>query len=282
MQQTAIILFWLAFCGLLMATVVYAFEIIRHRRASVLAARVLTALAWLTLTASIGLNSLVHHGTPLNGPNQMVLIAWALVLVYFLFEYLLKFTRYGAAFIPLAAALMFTAQIIAPKSNSIVPTPTTVTAQMNSAQVSIHVLLIIFANALLLIACMAGVLYLYQDRALRRHSNSALARALPPLANIERLWLRVLSIGLPIYFAGQVLGVTRAIVVDAHLWYADIRIILSGAVLILFGLTLLFYIRGRTQVITLVRLSVAGGVLIAILMIIARSIPIGFHVFGAL
>ena len=153
---------------------------------------------------------------------------------------------------------------------------------MDSAMISFHVLLIVFANALLLIGSVTAALYLYQDWALRNHKNTSLSRALPPLANIKKLWTRVLSIGLPIYFAGQLLGVTRAIVVDAQGWYFDIRIVLSGAVLIVFTVALLLYYRGRTATVPIARLSIVGALLILVLMIVARVLPVGFHIFGVL
>jgi HemX protein len=282
MLQAGIITFWTAFVGFLMATVVYCYDILEKKDAAALVPRVLTAVAWLLLTASIGLNSVARHGTPLNGPNQLVLLAWALVLVYFLIEYILKFKKYGAALIPVAAVLMFVAQIMTTKGAGLAPVPTALTAQMNNAEVAFHVLLIIFGNAMLLIGCVASALYLYQDHALRTHSNSALSRALPALANIERLSARIISIALPIYFAGQILGITRAIVVDAHLWFADPRIILSGVILAIFAVYLVLYYRQHTSGITTAWIAVAGGIIVLILMVLARTVPVGFHVFGAL
>ena len=92
-QQAYIFLYWLAFCGLIMASVVYAMQITRRTKASVPYARMLSAISWLLLTVSIYFASRYHGGTPLTGPNQLVLLAWAVILLYFLFEYLLKFRR---------------------------------------------------------------------------------------------------------------------------------------------------------------------------------------------
>ncbi|MDR1776020.1 MAG: cytochrome c biogenesis protein CcsA [Actinomycetes bacterium] len=282
MLQASIVLFWLAFCGFLMASVFYVYWIVRHATASNIVPRVITVLAWVALTASIGMRSVVDGGTRLNGPNQLTLIAWALVLVYFLIEYVLRFSRYGAILIPVTAVLLFVAQVVAPGLVSAAPTPLNISEQMNSVNVVLHVLLIVFGNAMLLIGCVASGLYIYQASSLRKHRNSTLSRALPPLANIERMGLRIAGIGLAVYFAGLIMGITRAIVVDAHLWYTDARIMLSGAVLVVFMVSVLGRRLGRLSGLAAAHIACAGGVLVLLLMVLARTVPVGFHVFGAL
>jgi len=280
MYQAATFLFWTSFCGLLMASVVYAHEIIRRKQATKPVARVLSVISWIALTASIGLASAYHGGTQLTGPNTLVLLAWALILVYFILGFFLKFKRYGALHIPLAAALLFVAQIIRPAADSIAPYPEAFSAQMDSAMIGYHVLLITFANALFLVGSIAAALYTYQAQALSKKKTNALLKSLPPLANIEKLWVRVLSVGLPIYFAGQMLGVTRAIAVDAPSWYLDVRMMLSGAILIVFSAALYLYYRGKTDIVLIARIALVGAALVIVLMILARTLPVGFHVFG--
>jgi len=273
--------YWIAFVGLLVASAIYVLEIVRGKPTAFPYGRLVSVLAWISLTASIGLYSSYHGGTPLSGSNVLVLLAWALVLVYLTLGLLFKFTRYGALFIPSATLLLFVAQVIAPARGQLAPYPDLVTAQMDSAMIGYHVLLITFGNALLLVGSIAAVLYAYQSKTLRSKNPPNFIKLFPPLANIEKLWIRVLSFGLPIYFAGQILGVTRAITVDAHAWFWDIRIIISGAILIVFSLALLLYYRARTDTVLIAHISLLGAVLIILLMILARTLPVGFHIFGA-
>jgi hypothetical protein len=105
-------------------------------------------------------------------------------------------------------------------------------------------------------------------------------QSLPSLANMEKLWVRVLTVGLPIFFAGLILGVTRAIGVDAQGWFADIRIILSGLILIVYSLALLLYYRGKTATVLVARIILFGSALVLVLMVLARTLQTGFHVFG--
>ncbi|MCL2526109.1 MAG: cytochrome c biogenesis protein CcsA [Coriobacteriia bacterium] len=281
LDQLATYSYWAAFTGLLMASFIYALEIVRRRPTSRPFARIITALSWVMLTASIGLSSIHHSGTLLNGSNALVLLAWALVLIYFVLGHIMRFHRYGVALVPAGAFLLFVAQIIAPASGQLAPYPELVTAQMDSAMIGYHVLLITFGNAFMLVGSIAAGLYIYQSSALRSKNPPAFLKSFPPLANIEKLWVRVLSIGLPIYFAGQILGVTRAIVVDAQGWFVDIRIMISGAILIVFSLVLFLYYRAKTDTIMIARMVLFGAVLIIVLMVLARALPSGFHVFGA-
>lgn len=272
--------YWIAFIVLLMASAVYVIEVVRKRPFSVPTARILSLVAWLALTASIGFTSVYHEGTHLSGSNMLVLLAWAMVLAYFFIGHIMKFHRYGSLFVPVSALLLFIAQVLAPARGDFAPYPEFVTAQMDSTMIAYHVLLITFGNALLLIGSLAAGLYLFQSNALRSKNPRDWLKSLPPLANIEKLWVRVLSVGLPIYFAGQILGVTRAINVDAQAWFLDVRIILSGAVLIVFSLALLLYYRAQTDTVMIARIVLFGAALIIVLMVLARTLPIGFHVFG--
>lgn len=218
MEMASIWLYWIAFVCLTTASVQFFYQLF-SRHSSVVPPQLFAGLGGLAITASIGLNSSANDGTPLTGANQLVLGAWALVVIYFIVEYFFKFKSYGVALIPSAVTMMAVAQIIASGSTSIVPVHETLTAQMQGAEVAFHVALIVFANALLLIGCIASGLYLYQDKALKSHSTSKLSRRLPALANLERLAATMITYGLPIYTAGQSLGILRAIQADVAGWY---------------------------------------------------------------
>jgi len=281
LYQLATYSFWFAFVGLLVASAIYVLEITRGKPTNIPYGRIVSVTAWIFLTASIGMFSSYHSGTSLSGSNVLVLLAWALVLIYFILGFMFKFTRYGTLFVPAATLLLFAAQVLAPGRGDLTPYPELVTAQMDSAMIGYHVLLITFGNALLLVGSMAAVLYAYQAKALRSKRPPLWLKSLPSLANIEKLWIRVLTFGLPIYFSGQILGVTRAITVDAQGWFFDVRIVLSGAILIVYSVALFLYYRAKTDSLIIAHISLLGAALIVILMVLARILPVGFHIFGA-
>jgi len=280
--------FWVSFVCLLAASVLFARQMLVRGRAAGgvvdVAAQVLTGLAWAVLSLSIAFNSVVHHRTPLTGANTLVLIVWALVLVYFALEYLLKFKLYGSLLIPISAVLLFIAQVTAAISGtSEAVAPAHVSDQVNNTVITFHVLLIIIASVLLLIGAVASALYLYRDRGLRLHKTDVLSRRLPALSNLERLASRLITLALPVYFAAQVLGVTRTIAERIARWYFDPRIMLSGVVLVIFIVYGVLYHRQKTSAVVTAWIAVIGGICILVLMVVARTLPAtGFHVFGVL
>ena len=279
MDKVSLALFWMSFAGLVGSSVLFGYELLQ-RRAGTVPAKMVTAVSLIVLTVSIGLNSMENKGTPLTGSNELILAAWALLVLFFVIEYALKFKKYGIALVPVAVVLMGVAQLVSRAEGNIAPMPAALGEQMQGLGVGFHVLLIVFANMLFLVGAIASALYLYQDKQLKTHSTSLLSRRLPALANLERLASRSVAIALPVYLAGQLLGVIRAINVDASGWWSDPRVMMSGAVLIVFVVFAVLTIRNKMSGRTTSWIAVVGGILVIVLMIIARTLPIGFHVFG--
>ena len=274
--------FWLSFVFLLAASVLFARQMLMgEQRMGSMVGKIITGLAWVSLTLSIAFNSMVHHRTPLTGANTLVLIAWLLVLVYFAIEYLFRFKLYGAVLVPISAVLLFIAQVVAAIGGGAANVaPAQVSEQVNNTVTTFHVLLIIIGSVLLLIGAVASALYLYRDHGLRTHKTNVLSRRLPALANLERLASRLITVALPVYFAAQILGITRAIVERVPHWYFDLRIMFSGVVLGVFIAYGALYHRQKTSGVTTAWIAVAGGVCVIVLMILARTLPVGFHTFG--
>lgn len=281
MEQTAIILFWVAFAGFVVASVLFSYQLLLRRPVKI-PPQMLTGIFLLVYTASIGLNSVAHHGTPMTGGNQLVLASWALIVLYFVVEYVLRFKQYGSVLVPAGVVLMCLAMVTSRATGSLAPVPETISSQMESAGIGFHVALIVFANMLFLIGAIVSVLYLYQAYQLKNHGTGLLSRRLPSLSNLENLAQRSITIALPIYLAGQLLGVIRAINVDASGWWADPRVILSGLVLIVFMIYMILMLRNKISGQATARIAIAGGCLVLVLMVIARTVPIGFHIFGVI
>lgn len=282
MTTASVLLYWVAFASLVVASVQFFYQLVAKHHFLV-PPQFIAGAGLLALTASIGLNSAAHHGTPLNGSNQLVLGAWALLIVYYVVEYLFKFKIYGQALFPVAVTLLAGAQLFGHGSSStLAPIQETLSIEMRGWGIAFHVGLIVFANALFLIAAIAGVLYLYQHNGLRNHKTNRLMRRIPALATLENLSTKAITLGLPIYLAGQSLGVLRAISEDVNGWWVDPRIMCSGAVAFTFIGYIVMYYRQRTSGVVTAWIAVLGGVLVIILMIIARTLPIGFHLFGVI
>jgi len=276
--QAAVVSRWFALALLIGATVLYAYQFLMRRPQAAWWARFFTGAGFLALTASIGLQSTVTDGTELTGSNQLVLVSWALLLVYFVVEHLIKVKVYGTFLVPAAVVLLMVAQVL-PASE---PAGLSEEAlrQLDSWRVGVHVALIVFANAGFLIGGSASGLYLVLDRQLKRHKTSRFFRRLPSLTQTQTLARRSIALAFPAYTAGMLLGTIRAIETDVSGWWADPRVMMSGVVWLIFGTYLLRLYRHGISSRTASWIAIVGVVAVLVLAVLARTLPAGFHIFG--
>lgn len=281
MEQASVIAFWFATALYAAATVLYAYYFLDRRRSLSWYATFTTGAGFLMQTASIGLRSVSTDGTVLTGPNSLVLAAWALVLVYFLVEHVVRIKVYGAVLVPISAVLLMLAQLLGVNSAASASLTAVQETQLESWRVGIHVALIMFANAGFVVGAAASMLYLVQERQLKAHRTSVLFKRLPSLAQTDDLARRSIVLAYPAYTAGLVLGTIRAVETDVEAWYLDPRVMLAGIVWAVFGVYLYLRYRSGASSKQVAFLAMAGFVLVVVLAVIARTLPRGFHVFGA-
>lgn len=279
MQQASLVLFWFAFALYIGATVLYAYQFVLRRQKVSWWARFLTGAGFLCHTASIGANSMATGGTLYTGENQLVLAAWALVLLYFVMEHLLRIRVYGAFLIPVAVVLLIAAQLIGGPSVGYSLTPKQL-ALLQGYGVAFHVALIVFANAGFVFGAVSSGLYLYQSRQLKTHHTNRVTRRLPSLATLQNVSRRAIALAYPVYTAGLLFGIIRARQTDVTGWWADPRVMGAGIVWITFGLYLFLVYRHEVSTRLAAWISLFGFVLVVIVGVLARTLPVGFHVFG--
>ena len=279
MLQASVVLFWFSLALYIGATVLYAYQFVLRRAKTGWWARFLTGAGFICQTLSIGANSVANGGTPLTGPNQLMLASWALVLLYFVMEHVIKIKIYGAFLIPIAVFIMGAAAIIGGFS-----TPAALSAlqleQLDSWRVTFHVALIVFANAGFAFGAISSGLYLFQAAQLKAHRSTIVTRRLPSLSTLQTMARRSISFSFPVYTAGLLLGILRAIEENIEQWWFDPRIMMSGVVLVTFGVYLSLVLRRNVSTRTSSWVAVAGFVFVVILAVIARTLPVGFHLFG--
>lgn len=272
----------LAMVCLAAATVLYGYHFIAKRPSASFYASLTTGLAFLTLTASIGLHSSAVEGTRIYGAYSLVLAAWALVVVYFALEHLVRLKVYGTVLVPLALAALVVAQLMGAGSPGPAPSAQDL-ALFNSWRVGVHVALIVFANAGFFVGGVASGAYLGLERQLKSHRTSTLFKRLPSLAQTDSIARRAVVFAFPAYTGGMLLGVLRAIEEQATLgtWWLDPRIMLSGVVWLIFGVYLYLRYGRNTPARTAAYVSMVGVVFVLALAIAARVPGLaGFHLFG--
>ena len=278
MLRFEVLSMWVSLAALAGATVLYAFFFMSKRPQLSWYATFMTGLGFLSLTASVGLHSSAAEGSRLYGPYSIVLAAWALVLVYFIVEHLAKLKVYGTVLVPLALLGLIAAQLMGAGA-PVRPPGAAELALLEGWRVTVHVVLIVFGNALFFIGAVASGAYLGLERQLKSHRTSTLFKRLPSLAQTDLVARRAIAIGFPVYTGGLLLGVLRAVETDVAGWWADPRVLLAGVVWALFGGYLhLQYRHGTAR--TAARLALVGVILVIALAILARVVPAGFHVFA--
>lgn len=279
MEQGSVVLFWFALALYIGATVLYAYQFVLKRPSVGWWARFLTGAGFICQTLSIGATSMATGGTQLNGANQLMLASWALVLLYFVMEHLIKIKIYGTFLIPVAVVFMVAAELIGGFAGATELTAAQ-QAQLASWRVAFHVALIVFANAGFAFGAVSAALYLWQEGQLKKHRSNIVTRRLPSLATLQMVARRSISFAFPVYTAGLLMGILRAVEEDVSSWWYDPRIMMSGIVWLTFGFYLTLVYRHNASTRTTSWVAVFGFVLVVILAIIARTVQGGFHVFG--
>ncbi len=280
MTQVAFVAFWLAMALYSGATVLYAYQVATKRERLSRYATLATGAGFLLHTASIGLHSTATDGTLLTGANVLVLMGWALVLVYFVLEHLMKVKTYGAVLVPVALVVLLVAQVMGASRGVLADLSADQAALLDSWRVGIHVALIAFANAGFAVSAAGSALYLVLEHQLKGRKTSRLFKRLPSLAQTDQVARRAVVWAFPVYTAGLLLGVLRAVETDINLWWADIRVVLAGLVWLAFASYEFMRWRKGWAGRSAAYLSLAGFVLVMILAVVARTVPAGFHVFG--
>lgn len=278
MSQLSAALFWIAFACYCCGTVLYWYRFALRRENAGRWATTFTGAGFVAQTLSIGAGSIATGGTLLTGANQLILASWALVLLYFVAEHLLRIKTYGVFLVPLAVVAMAIAQIVGASE----PSPLTPIQQMQLAgwRVAAHVAAIVFANAGFALGALASALYLLQRQLLKSRASTALTWRLPSLQSLQMISRRAISLAFPLYTIGLLMGILQAIEVRVVFWFLDPRILMSAVVWAVFGTYLFVVHRPGVPSRTPARIALVGFVLVLMLTIVARIPAPGFHLFG--
>ena len=194
-------------------------------------------------------------------------------------EHIIKIKIYGTFLIPVAVVLMGFSQML---GGFVQPTGLSPTQQMELAswRVGFHVALIVFANAGFAFGAVSAGVYLFQEGKLKSRTSNIVTRRLPSLATMQGVARRAISFSFPVYTAGLFLGILRAAELHIPGWWFDLRIMLSGFIWLVFGAYLVLVYRQNVSNRTSSWVALGGFVLVVIVAILARTVPMGFHVFG--
>ena len=263
--------------GYLLASVAYGAHLLLRHSVLAAAGRYAAFAAVGLHTVAIGVHCARTHQTPFTTPAESLSAsAWAIALAYLALELLRKPspTALGAVALPAAFLCLFTGAFLrSAPSTAAAPLPL-----LNSNLISLHILSILFAFGLLVLAFGCAALYLTQHRMLKRkHVHSGLFGKLPPLASLDQLAFTLVAFAFPLLTVGLAAGIVVALTGGLRgLWGADPMVLASIVTWLVYGLYLALHTvahwRGpRANYLLL------GGLLAALM---TYFIPSSAHRFG--
>ena len=161
------------------------------------------AVGLIFQTAFLFLRGERHGRCPLTNEFEVfIFIGWCIVLLYF---------AVGAAF-RLSLLGVFTAPMVALLQAISLLLPLDVAARAPksapNALLELHAAVSLIAYAAFALACITGVMYLLQERLLKRHRISGLFYQLPPIRELGSAIRRLVTLGLSLLAIGLVISVS--------------------------------------------------------------------------
>jgi len=243
-----------------------------------LAGRVAMILAVGLHTIAIGVHCARTHQTPFTTPAETLSAgAWAIALAYLALELLLKPkpTALGAVALPAAFLCLFAGAFLHPAQPAAL---TPATPLLNSRLISLHILAILFAFGLLVLAFGCAALYLTQHRLLKRKQLAGgLFGKLPPLASLDHLAFALVAFAFPLLTVGLGAGVVEALTggLTGH-WGADPMVLTSVVTWLVYGVYLTLHTLARWRG-PRANYLLLGGLLVAL---VTYFVPTTAHRFG--
>ena len=158
------------------------------------------AAGFVFQTAFLYARGQVHGRCPISSlPEILIFLAWAMAIIYFLFGPTYRLSLLGLFTSPLVFLLQLPG-LVAPfdRQAAIAHAAT----QTVDAWTELHVSVALLAYGAFAMACVAGVMFLVQERQIQRGKLNALFYNLPPINTLTKTILRLLGIGLVLLLAG--------------------------------------------------------------------------------
>ncbi|MFQ5662233.1 MAG: inner membrane protein YpjD [Terriglobia bacterium] len=182
--------------------------------------------------------SLVEHGlTAGRFPGTSIAQATSLFAFLITLGFLLVYWRYRMTSLSVFAfPIVFVMTLASVLSQ---PPAPTVAPILETSWLPIHVSFTLVGYAALILACLAGVMYLIQERELKHRKPRAFYHRLPPLDTIDRLGARALAIGFPFITIGILVGTVGAASAWGPGWVRDPKVMLSASLWLIYMLLIL-------------------------------------------
>src|ERR1700731_437190 len=157
-------------------------------------------LGFIFQTAFLSIRGHELHRCPITNLFEvLVFLAWSIALIYLLIGTTYRLSLMGAFTAPLVVLLQLAALLLpidTPRAFPTAPNP----------WLEFHASISIIAYGAFALACVAGAMYLVQERQLKTHQFRSIFNHLPPLPNLFSAMTRLLWFGFILYSAGLISG----------------------------------------------------------------------------
>jgi ABC-type uncharacterized transport system permease subunit len=155
----------------------------------------------LHLVAIVEASQAAKHFPPLGFYNSISLCAFLFGLLFLFLYRKYRFESLGVALFPLVFVMTAVASIKSPVG------PWTDPAARDTSLI-VHILLVLLGYAALVLTALASLLYLIQERHLKRKKSMALLEKLPPLGTLDGIISKSMGFGFVFMTVGVVTGAT--------------------------------------------------------------------------
>jgi cytochrome c-type biogenesis protein CcsB len=140
--------------------------------------------------------------------------SWCLVLIYLVFQHRYKIVSLGAFVMPLVVLILFGAIVTPGDISSLSPA-------LQSWWLPVHVAILFIGDGAFALAAIVGLIYLIQERQLKKKKLGALFNRLPNIEVLDEINYRCLTIGFPLLTLGIISGAAWAQTAWGTYWSWD-------------------------------------------------------------
>jgi cytochrome c-type biogenesis protein CcsB len=183
----------------LAATIGYVSYLVTLKRGVSIASTAVLFVTFLLHAVTITLRYPELGHPPFIGIETLSFLAWTIVGIYLLVEWKFKVYVLGSIVSPIAFILLILTAVI-PEGKIEVP------PYLHSVWFPLHVGFAFLGNALFSLAFAAGVMYLIQERQVKRHHLGGIYKRLPSLEILDEINSMCLFTGFPLMTFGIMTG----------------------------------------------------------------------------
>jgi ABC-type transport system involved in cytochrome c biogenesis permease subunit len=273
-EHLSVICLWGAYLLYAAAFALFIYHLLTRRPSLNRLGLIVGAVGLAMHTAAVVARAAQAGRVPFQGPYEsLVLVAWAVVVVWIVLESLTRLRAIGLYVMPVVLVLLTLALAQYNPPVGLAPV-------LRSDIVILHVAVMLVAIGCLYVAGGAAIIYLIEEALLKRRRTGGVLGRLPSLSSLERLIYHATLLGLPFLSMGMVAGIIRAETYDVPDWWFDPMVLLSLGAWGVYLLLLYGRMRGEWPGMRLAWLAVGGLVLMLVIRFAAVPYLSGFHTYG--